>query len=125
MDWTDTHYRHLARLLSRNTWLYTEMVVDKTLIHNPDNLERWLEYSTGQNPVVLQLGGSDPETLSAAARIARPFNYDEINLNCGCPSTLALRPTCGARPGDPKTRRPGDQETRRPGDPETRRPGLL
>eukprot|EP00240_Pyramimonas_obovata_P011161 CAMPEP_0118948894 /NCGR_PEP_ID=MMETSP1169-20130426/48645_1 /TAXON_ID=36882 /ORGANISM="Pyramimonas obovata, Strain CCMP722" /LENGTH=141 /DNA_ID=CAMNT_0006895417 /DNA_START=200 /DNA_END=621 /DNA_ORIENTATION=+ len=62
MDWTDTHYRHLARLLSRHTWLYTEMVVDKTLIHNPDNLERWLEFSAHQNPVVLQLGGSDPET---------------------------------------------------------------
>ncbi|KAK3257639.1 hypothetical protein CYMTET_33285 [Cymbomonas tetramitiformis] len=94
MEWTDPHYRHLARLLTHHTWLYTEMVVDKTLLYNPDSLEKWLEFSPIQHPVVLQLGGSDPESLGAAARLTRPFQYDEINLNCGCPSEKVAGAGC-------------------------------
>lgn len=65
MDWTDVHYRQLARLISRRTWLWTEMVVDKTIIHTP-HLDRFLWFPPEQHPVVLQLGGSDPATLAAA-----------------------------------------------------------
>ena len=84
MEWTDLHYRHLARLMSRHTWLYTEMVVDSTLIHNPDS-DRFLWFPPEQHPIVCQLGGSDPEKLAKAAAIVARFGYDEINLNCGCP----------------------------------------
>ena len=84
MDWTDVHYRQLARLLSRHTWLYTEMVVDSTLIHNPDR-DRFLAFPPEQHPIVCQLGGSDPAKLAAAAKIVAQYDYDEINLNCGCP----------------------------------------
>jgi tRNA-dihydrouridine synthase A len=84
MDWTDLHYRYLARLMSRHTWLYTEMVVDSTLIHNPDH-DRFLWFPPEQHPIVCQLGGSDPEKLGKAAAIVAKFGYDEINLNCGCP----------------------------------------
>jgi hypothetical protein len=91
MDWTDTYYRHMARLMTKHTWLYTEMVVDKTLIHNPDTLDRWLEFSSVQHPVVLQLGGSEPRDLEAAAALARPFGYNEINLNCGCPRCVRTK----------------------------------
>eukprot|EP00898_Chlorokybus_atmophyticus_P000401 jgi/Chlat1/1361/Chrsp119S01759 len=87
MDWTDNHFRTLCRLLTRRTWLYTEMVVDQTLVHNPDKASaRFLSFPEGQGPIVLQLGGSNPATLAQACRIAQDFGYDEINLNCGCPS---------------------------------------
>eukprot|EP00241_Pyramimonas_parkeae_P022581 CAMPEP_0114318876 /NCGR_PEP_ID=MMETSP0059-20121206/24920_1 /TAXON_ID=36894 /ORGANISM="Pyramimonas parkeae, Strain CCMP726" /LENGTH=201 /DNA_ID=CAMNT_0001445803 /DNA_START=94 /DNA_END=696 /DNA_ORIENTATION=+ len=85
MDWTDVYYRQLARLLTKHTWLYTEMVVDKTIIHNADRLDRWLEHPSPHSPTVLQLGGSNPRDLEQAARLARRFAFEEINLNCGCP----------------------------------------
>ncbi|GAB4818729.1 hypothetical protein N2152v2_005775 [Parachlorella kessleri] len=93
MDWTDVHYRQLARLLSRHTWLYTEMVVDSTLIHNPDH-DRFLAFPPEQHPIVCQLGGSDPAKLAAAAKIVAQYNYDEINLNCGCPSDRVAGAGC-------------------------------
>jgi tRNA-dihydrouridine synthase A len=107
MDWTDLHYRQLARLLSRNVWLYTEMVVDSTLIHNP-NHDRFLWFPEDQHPIVCQLGGSNPDHLAEAAKIVARYGYDEINLNCGCPSdrvagagcfgaALMLRPDVVAR----------------------------
>jgi tRNA-dihydrouridine synthase A len=84
MDWTDQHCRYFFRLLSPDTRLYTEMVVDKALLHgDPDRL---LARDPSDNPVALQLGGSDPGTLAAAVRIADGFGYDEFNLNIGCPS---------------------------------------
>jgi hypothetical protein len=70
MDWTDVHYRQLARLISRRTWLWTEMVVDKTVLH-AQQLDRFLWFPPEQHPIVLQLGGSDPQTLAAAAVKAR------------------------------------------------------
>ncbi|KAK2078715.1 hypothetical protein QBZ16_003555 [Prototheca wickerhamii] len=93
MDWTDLHYRQLARLISRHTWLYTEMVVDKTLLHNPDH-DRFLWFPPEQRPIVCQLGGSDPASLAAAARIVAAYGYDEINLNVGCPSDRVAGAGC-------------------------------
>ena len=93
MDYTDVHYRQLARLMSRNTWLYTEMVVDSTLIHNPDH-DRFLAFPPEQHPISCQLGGSNPETLAKAAKIVAAYGYDEINLNCGCPSDRVAGAGC-------------------------------
>jgi len=72
MDWTDVHYRQLARLISEQTWLWTEMVVDKTIIHS-NLLDKFLWFPQEQHPIVLQLGGSDPELLRQEARIAAAY----------------------------------------------------
>jgi len=93
MDWTDVHYRQLARLISKRTWLWTEMVVDKTIIHSP-LLDKYLWFPQDQHPVVLQLGGSDPVLLRQAAKTAAAYGYDEINLNCGCPSDRVAGAGC-------------------------------
>lgn len=84
MDWTDRHCRVLHRLLSRHIRLYTEMVTADAVIHG--DRHRLLDFSTIEHPVALQLGGSDPRKLAGAARIGAEWGYDEINLNCGCPS---------------------------------------
>ena len=94
MEYTDTHFRHLARLLSRNTWLYTEMVVDSTITYNEHKLERWLDFTTIQHPAVLQLGGSNPQLLGRAASLAARYGYDELNLNAGCPSPKVAGSGC-------------------------------
>ena len=93
MDYTDVHYRQLARLMSRHTWLYTEMVVDQTLVFNPDH-DRFLSFPPEQHPISCQLGGSNPETLAKAASIVAGYGYDEINLNCGCPSDRVAGAGC-------------------------------
>lgn len=87
------HYRQLARIISKHTWLWTEMVVDKTVIHSP-LLDKHLWFPPEQHPIVLQLGGSDPELLRQAAKIAARYGYDEINLNCGCPSDRVAGAGC-------------------------------
>jgi tRNA-dihydrouridine synthase A len=85
MDWTDRHCRAFHRVLSRHALLYTEMVTANAIIHgDPDRLLRWNRAAEGT--VALQLGGNDPARLAEAARIGEAFGYDEINLNCGCPS---------------------------------------
>jgi tRNA-dihydrouridine synthase A len=84
MDWTDRHCRVLHRLLSRNVRLYTEMVTADAVIHG--DRHRLLGFSAIEHPVALQLGGSDPKKLAEAARFGAEWGYDEINLNCGCPS---------------------------------------
>ena len=84
MDWTDRHCRSLHRVLSRQALLYTEMVTTGAVLHG--DRERLLGYYAGEHPVALQLGGSDPADLAAAARIGADLGYDEINLNVGCPS---------------------------------------
>jgi tRNA-dihydrouridine synthase A len=84
MACTDRHYRHFARLLSQHARLYTEMVVAQAVLHGPR--ERLLAFGEVEHPVALQLGGSDPGVLAAAARIGAAAGYDEINLNVGCPS---------------------------------------
>jgi len=84
MDWTDRHCRFLHRLLSREALLYTEMVTAPALVRG--GALHLLEHSREEHPVALQLGGSDPEELARAARLGEEAGYDEINLNCGCPS---------------------------------------
>lgn len=84
MACTDRHYRYFARRLSRRARLYTEMVVAQAILRGPR--ERLLAYDAVEHPVALQLGGSDPRELAAAARIGADAGYDEINLNVGCPS---------------------------------------
>jgi tRNA-dihydrouridine synthase A len=84
MDWTDRHCRFFHRQMTRRAMLYTEMVTAAAVIHGPK--PRLLDYGVAEHPVALQLGGSDPRELADAVRIARPWGYDEINLNVGCPS---------------------------------------
>jgi tRNA-dihydrouridine synthase A len=84
MDWTDRHCRVFHRQMSRRAMLYTEMVTAPAIVHGPK--PRLLDYSPVEHPVALQLGGSDPRELAEATRIAQAWAYDEINLNCGCPS---------------------------------------
>jgi tRNA-dihydrouridine synthase A len=84
MDWTDRNCRFFHRQISRHTLLYTEMLTTGAVIHG--DRERLLGFSPAEHPVALQLGGSEPEKLAEAARIGEQWGYDEINLNCGCPS---------------------------------------
>ncbi|MBA4012083.1 MAG: tRNA dihydrouridine(20/20a) synthase DusA [Phenylobacterium sp.] len=84
MDWTDRHCRSLHRTLSARALLYTEMLTTGAVLHG--DRERLLAYDPAEHPVALQLGGSDPADLVAAAKIGEAEGYDEINLNVGCPS---------------------------------------
>ena len=84
MDWTDRHCRYLHRLLTRNALLFTEMVTSAAIVHG--DVERHLAFDPFEQPVALQLGGSDPVELARAVRLAEPHGYAEINLNVGCPS---------------------------------------
>ena len=84
MDWTDTHCRVFHRILAPGARLYTEMVHANAVIHG--DRQRLLGFDASEHPLALQLGGSDPDLLAQAARIAADWGYDEVNLNCGCPS---------------------------------------
>ena len=94
MDWTDRHCRYLHRLLSRHALLYTEMVTTGALIHG--DVARHLRFNAEEHPVALQLGGSEPADLAHCARLGEQWGYDEINLNCGCPSERVQRGAFGA-----------------------------
>lgn len=94
LDWTDRHCRYFHRLLSRHALLYTEMVTTGALIHG--NQPRHLDFNPEEHPVALQLGGSEPADLAQAARLGAQWGYDEINLNCGCPSERVQRGAFGA-----------------------------
>ena len=94
MDWTDTHCRTFHRLMTRRALLYTEMVTTGAILHGPR--DRLLGHDASEHPVALQLGGSDPRELAAAARIVSAYAYDEINLNCGCPSDRVQNGRFGA-----------------------------
>ncbi|PJD91494.1 MAG: tRNA dihydrouridine(20/20a) synthase DusA [Legionella sp.] len=83
IDWTNTHFRVMMRILAPNALLYTEMQTTPAIAHNP---KRSLYFSAIEHPLALQLGGADPEALVAAAQKAQALGYDEINLNLGCPS---------------------------------------
>ena len=84
MDWTDRHCRFFLRLISARTLLYTEMITAQAILRG--DRQKLLGYDAAEHPVALQLGGSDPALLAEAAKIGEDFGYDEINLNCGCPS---------------------------------------
>ena len=84
MDYTDRHCRYFMRLLSPSALLYTEMITAAALVRGKQ--ERLLAFDASEHPVALQLGGCDPKELAVAARLGESFGYDEINLNCGCPS---------------------------------------
>jgi tRNA-dihydrouridine synthase A len=84
MDWTDRHCRYFLRLLSQRVLLYTEMVTTDAVLHG--DRTRLLGFDPAEQPLALQLGGSDPAHLAECARIGEAFGYAEINLNVGCPS---------------------------------------
>ncbi|MFL6709817.1 MAG: tRNA dihydrouridine(20/20a) synthase DusA [Massilia sp.] len=94
MDWTDRHCRQFHREITRHTWLYTEMVTTGALVYG--DVERHLRYNEAEHPVALQLGGSDPADLATAAKLGQQYGYDEINLNCGCPSERVQKGAFGA-----------------------------
>jgi tRNA-dihydrouridine synthase A len=94
MDWTDRHCRYFHRLLSRHALLYTEMVTTGALIHG--DVERHLRFNAEEHPAALQLGGSEPADLAYCAKLGEQWGYDEINLNCGCPSERVQRGAFGA-----------------------------
>ena len=94
MEWTDRHCRFFHRILTRHAVLYTEMVTAAAILHGDQR--RLLEFHPAENPVVLQLGGSEPADLARAARIAADFGYGEINLNVGCPSDRVQEGRFGA-----------------------------
>ena len=94
MDWTDRHCRTFHRLLTKHTRLYTEMMTTGALLHG--NQPRHLDFNNEEHPLALQLGGSEPADLAACAKLGAMWGYDEINLNCGCPSERVQRGSFGA-----------------------------
>lgn len=94
LDWTDRHYRYFIRLISKHTWLYTEMVTTGALLHG--NVGRHLDFHLEERPIGLQLGGSEPAALAKCAAMAEKWGYDEVNLNVGCPSDRVQRGVFGA-----------------------------
>jgi len=94
MDWTDRHCRWFHRRISRHTRLYTEMVTSGALLHG--DVPRHLDFDASEHPLALQLGGSEPADLARCAKLAEQWGYDEVNLNCGCPSERVQRGAFGA-----------------------------
>lgn len=94
MDWSDRHCRYLWRLISQHSRLYTEMVTTGALLHREP--ARFLDYNPEEHPLALQLGGSDAGDLARCAILAEQWGYDEVNLNCGCPSDRVQNGMIGA-----------------------------
>ena len=94
MDWTDRHCRYFHRQLTRQAVLYTEMVTTGALLHG--DAARHLDFDPAEHPLALQLGGSEPGELARCARLGEDWGYDEINLNCGCPSERVQNGAFGA-----------------------------
>ena len=94
LDWTDRHYRYFFRLISRHTWLYSEMVTTGALLHG--DVKRHLRFDPSEQPIALQLGGSEPADLAQCAKLAQAWGYNEVNLNVGCPSERVQRGAFGA-----------------------------
>lgn len=94
LDWSDRHYRYLVRLISRHSWLYSEMVTTGALLHG--SVERHLDFDQTEQPLALQLGGSEPGDLARCAQLAEQWGYCEVNLNVGCPSERVQRGAFGA-----------------------------
>jgi tRNA-dihydrouridine synthase A len=94
MDWSDRHCRYFFRQLSSHAVVYSEMITTGALVHG--NVPRHLDFDAAEHPVALQLGGSEPADLAHCARLGERWGYDEINLNCGCPSERVQRGAFGA-----------------------------
>ncbi|MFT5085008.1 MAG: tRNA-dihydrouridine synthase A [Lentisphaeria bacterium] len=94
MDWSDRHCRFFWRLLTKHSLLYTEMVTTGALIHG--DRARFLGFSPQEHPLAIQLGGSNPKDLAQCARMAEDWGYNEVNLNCGCPSDRVQSGKIGA-----------------------------
>ncbi len=94
IDVTDRHCRFFHRLLAPSARLYTEMITTGALMHG--DVSRHLDFDVAEHPVALQLGGSEPDALARSARLGQQWGYDEINLNCGCPSERVQRGAFGA-----------------------------
>jgi tRNA-dihydrouridine synthase A len=94
MDWTDRHCRSFHRVMSKKALLWTEMVTANAVIHGDRN--RLIGFSDDEHPVVLQLGGNEPDKMAEASRVAEEFGYDEVNINCGCPSDRVQSGAFGA-----------------------------
>ncbi len=94
MDWSDRHCRYLFRQLAPHARVYTEMITTGALVHG--DVARHLEFNAEEHPVALQLGGSEPSDLAFSAKLGESWGYDEINLNCGCPSERVQRGAFGA-----------------------------
>ena len=94
MDWTDRHCRFFYRLISKNVQLYTEMITTKAILNGDKT--RLLDFDASENPLVLQLGGSDPNEMAASTQIAKDWGYDEVNINVGCPSDRVQSGSFGA-----------------------------
>ena len=94
MDWTDRHCRFFLRLITRHARLYTEMITAPALVHG--DVAHHLDFDPAEHPLALQLGGSDRAQLAHAARLGERWGYDEINLNCGCPSERVQTGSFGA-----------------------------
>jgi len=94
LDWSDLHCRFFHRLITKRTRLYTEMVTTGALLHG--DVPRHLDFNFEEHPVALQLGGSEPDDLARCAKLAEQWGYDEVNLNCGCPSERVQRGSFGA-----------------------------
>ncbi len=94
LDWTDRYCRYFLRLISQHSVLYSEMITTGAILHGDTDYH--LAFDGAEHPVALQLGGSDPAALAACAKIAAQYGYDEINLNCGCPSDRVQKGRFGA-----------------------------
>jgi tRNA-dihydrouridine synthase A len=94
MDWSDSHCRSFWRLLTKEAVFYSEMITTGAIIHG--DRKRFLDFNACEHPLALQLGGSDPKALAECARIAEDWGYNEVNLNCGCPSDRVQNNMIGA-----------------------------
>lgn len=94
IDWSDRHARFFWRLLTKNAVLYTEMITTGALLHGA--AARFLRFDPSEHPIALQLGGCEPADLAACAKLAEQHGYDEVNLNCGCPSDRVQNGAFGA-----------------------------
>ena len=94
LDWTDRHCRYFHRLLTKQALLYTEMVTTGALLNG--DVERHLRFNAFEQPVALQLGGSEPKEMAECARIAEDYGYAEVNINVGCPSERVQKGAFGA-----------------------------
>jgi tRNA-dihydrouridine synthase A len=94
MDWSDSHCRNFWRLLTKEAVFYSEMITTGAIIYG--DRKRYLDFNAREHPLALQLGGSDPKALAECARIAEDWGYNEVNLNCGCPSDRVQNNMIGA-----------------------------